>query len=333
MKKSLQYICLFLLIAQNLMASGTKPYIRISQVPKRFNSYGSFLQYYSIKALNGVDSANLFYRNEFKKAAENYTDYLPLTGGTLTGSLIGTTADFTGAISIGSAAVSNGFIKSAEGIYFNSDYDASGAAPIVFGTGRSGFSGGTEWGRFTTVGAFTVNSTITATAFIGNASSASALQTARTINGVSFDGSANVNIINGTGFVKASGSTLSYDNSSYLTTSSASTTYLPFSGGTLTGSLVGTNANFTGALSIGSACVTNGFINSSEGIYFNTDYDGSGAGHIVFGTARSGFTGGSEWMRITEGNVGIGTNSPLEKLSVNGNISAKKNHRNPIRME
>ena len=36
--------------------------------------------------------------------------------------------------------------------------------------------------------------------------------------------------INGTGFVKASGTTISYDNSTYLTTSSATSTYVPYSG-------------------------------------------------------------------------------------------------------
>lgn len=48
-----------------------------------------------------------------------------------------------------------------------------------------------------------------------------ALKTARTIQGVSFDGTANINPINGTGYVKASGTSLSYDNSTFLTTSTA----------------------------------------------------------------------------------------------------------------
>jgi hypothetical protein len=48
------------------------------------------------------------------------------------------------------------------------------------------------------------------------------------------------NILNGTGFVKASGPNITYDNSSYLTTSSAASTYLPLTGGTLTGALNGT---------------------------------------------------------------------------------------------
>ncbi len=44
--------------------------------------------------------------------------------------------------------------------------------------------------------------------------------------------------LSGTGFVKISGSTISYDNSTYLTSSSAASTYLALSGGTLTGPLI-----------------------------------------------------------------------------------------------
>ena len=56
--------------------------------------------------------------------------------------------------------------------------------------------------------------------------------------------------LNGTGFVKISGTTISYDNSTYLTTASAASTYLPLAGGTLTGALGGTSASFTGKLSV-----------------------------------------------------------------------------------
>lgn len=45
------------------------------------------------------------------------------------------------------------------------------------------------------------------------------------------------NQLSGNGFVKASGTSISYDNSTYLTTSAAASTYLPLSGGTLTGVL------------------------------------------------------------------------------------------------
>lgn len=77
----------------------------------------------------------------------------------------------------------------------------------------SGTSSGTNTGDQTTV--------------TGNAGTATALQTPRNIQGVAFDGTANIDPINGTGFVKVTGTTLSYDNSTYLTTASAASTYQP----------------------------------------------------------------------------------------------------------
>lgn len=47
--------------------------------------------------------------------------------------------------------------------------------------------------------------------------SAATLTTPRNIQGISFNGSSNIDIINGTGFVKSSGTVLSYDNSNYIT--------------------------------------------------------------------------------------------------------------------
>jgi hypothetical protein len=59
------------------------------------------------------------------------------------------------------------------------------------------------------------------------------------------------NTLSGTGFVKASGTSITYDNSSYLTTGTAASTYLPLTGGTLTGSLNGTTGIFTTRLGVG----------------------------------------------------------------------------------
>jgi hypothetical protein len=53
------------------------------------------------------------------------------------------------------------------------------------------------------------------------------------------------NTLNGTGFVKASGTNITYDNSSYLRTGLADSTYLKLTGGTLTGAL---NVNATSTL-------------------------------------------------------------------------------------
>jgi hypothetical protein len=52
------------------------------------------------------------------------------------------------------------------------------------------------------------------------------------------------NTLNGLGFVKASGTNITYDNSSYLRTGLADSTYLKLTGGTLTGGLTGTTAEF-----------------------------------------------------------------------------------------
>lgn len=55
--------------------------------------------------------------------------------------------------------------------------------------------------------------------------------------------------LSGTGFVKASGTTISYDNSTYLTTGDAASTYLALTGGTLTGSITATSFVKTGGTS------------------------------------------------------------------------------------
>ena len=62
--------------------------------------------------------------------------------------------------------------------------------------------------------------------------------------------------INGTGFVKASGTTISYDNSTYLTTATAASTYVPYSGA-------------TGSVTLGSNSFTAGAITSSGTITSN----------------------------------------------------------------
>lgn len=55
--------------------------------------------------------------------------------------------------------------------------------------------------------------------------------------------------LNGTGFVKISGTTISYDNSTYATTAALGN-YLPLAGGTLTGALAGTSATFNSGISM-----------------------------------------------------------------------------------
>jgi hypothetical protein len=159
--------------------------------------------------------------------------------------------------------------------------------------------------------------------------------------------------LNGTGFVKISGTTISYDNSTYLTTSSAASTYLPLAGGTLTGPLNGTSATFSGNIAVGSTfsawgspfAITqypygsySGGTTSGAWVGGNNNYyDGSvykyalsdyatlltqGGGDFYIRTAPSGIAGNTitwtERFRVTNtGNVGIGTSSPGAIFDIN----------------
>jgi hypothetical protein len=113
--------------------------------------------------------------------------------------------------------------------------------------------------------------------------------------------------LNGTGFVKASGTTISYDNSTYLTTSAASSTYLPLAGGTLTGALGGTSATFSGALTFangGANYLYGGALRVlySNGTNTNNIYSGGVNGLRVINQADT-----IALMQITDsGNLGLG---------------------------
>lgn len=133
---------------------------------------------------------------------------LPLSGGTLTGRLAVDVAN--GGIELGkSDAANTPFVDFHSGAT-NCDYDSR-----ILANGGTGVSGAgaltyTASGGHTFVGKIIASGGINAP-ITGNASTATTLQTARTINGVSFNGSANITVADGT--------------------------KLPLSGGTLTGGL------------------------------------------------------------------------------------------------
>jgi hypothetical protein len=100
---------------------------------------------------------------------------------------------------------------------------------------------------------------------------------------------------------------------------------------TLTGALSGTSASFSsnltayGTLLIGQTGVTNGIINSNDGMYFNIDADASGSTpEFAFGKGRSGTSGGTTFLTITNsGNLGLGVTpsawySTMKAITVQG---------------
>ena len=141
--------------------------------------------------------------------------------------------------------------------------------------------------------------------------------------------------LSGTGFVKISGSTISYDNSTYLTTSAASSTYLPLSGGTLSGALTIGVAAGTG-LDVASDLVifraSTGFgsprqitLAAGNGPTTYLEAKGYGANYITdFGirTYNSSGTAFEVFFATSAGDVGIGNTAPAAKLDVNGTIKA-----------
>ena len=103
--------------------------------------------------------------------------------------------------------------------------------------------------------------------------------------------------INGTGFVKASGTTLSYDNSTYLTTASAATTYLKLdaSNDPITNTLHIAGGKYlmfnTSTSYIGCNGNTNININSDGSTTFNYQISGTSASFSSTVTATTSFNG------------------------------------------
>jgi hypothetical protein len=104
--------------------------------------------------------------------------------------------------------------------------------------------------------------------------------------------------------LKADGSV---DSNTYLTTSAASSTYLPLAGGTLTGALSGTSATFSGNLNLQGAVTRNiNFYDSSNtNINAQIQYDqiASNSGQLLFGTNNAGTFA----TRLTIANTGAAT--------------------------
>jgi hypothetical protein len=144
----------------------------------------------------------------------NGADYLPLTGGTLTGTLIGTRAEFTTSTLVDGVLVNNGSGRGIRivnagagyGLIINNE-TASSAIPFLIQ------KSGVDKIYFTDAGAGNFTSSLTASSFIKSGGTSAQ-------------------------FLKANGSV-------------DSNTYLPTTGGTMTGALFGDSASFSGYVGFG----------------------------------------------------------------------------------
>lgn len=187
------------------------------------------------------------------------------------------TAVTTATIVAGSTTAAVTFNNSGAGASSGITFDGSIARTISYNTIGAASSTATFTLGSTSIALGSTTTTIagltsvTSTSFVGtltgNASTTTILATSRNIQGIAFNGSASIDIINGTGFIKATGTTLSYDNSTYLTTSSAASTYLPLAGGTMSGDInMNSSISITnvGAITFGGASAI--YYNVSNGL-------------------------------------------------------------------
>ena len=133
--------------------------------------------------------------------------------------------------------------------------------------------------------------------------------------------------LSGTGFVKISGTTISYDNSTYLTTSAAASTYLALAGGTLTGPLNGTSANFSGDLTLTGTnprfYLTDSdnnpdyFISNTDGTFTIYDVTSSTA-RLTIGTTGNGTFGGN----LTVGQIIRSGGTSAQFLKADGSVDS-----------
>jgi len=117
--------------------------------------------------------------------------------------------------------------------------------------------------------------------------------------------------LNGTGFVKISGTTISYDNTSYL----------PLGGGTLTGGLSGTTATFSGILTtpqVKAATSAGLSINANSGTQV-ADFGAGGSANITFFGGLSG-TSASFSSSVTASSLIKSGGTSAQILAADGSV-------------
>lgn len=130
--------------------------------------------------------------------------------------------------------------------------------------------------------------------------------------------------LNGTGFVKIVGTTISYDNSTYYLASNPSA-YIALTGLSATAPLAYNNT--TGGFSISQAGVSgNGYLTSTDWNTFNSKMQGGGltAGKVPFATGIASL--GDTNLNYNGGFFGFGTAASTYRIDVSGDVNVTGNY-------
>jgi hypothetical protein len=198
--------------------------------------------------------------------------------------------------------------------------DVTGSTVLTLATVNSNIG---TFGSSLSVPSFTVNAKGLITGVSGNTIPTSNSTTLGLLSSTDWNTFNNKqDSLNGTGFVKVSGTTITYDNSTYLTTSSASSTYAPIASPSFTGNI---NIASTGSLNINADASPTEYQRFKWYIYNPNGYTiGANSKLVLQTTRRSGVIGIFNPIVIDQGNVGINVsdldNEPSKTLTVGGDI-------------
>lgn len=191
-----------------------------------------------VQGVSSATSANTFYSDGVWKrnSANGYIELYRPTDTVLVGSLTASKVVFTDAgkvLSSTGPGASTDFIKG-DGSLDSSTYLTTSSASSTY-IPYTGSSTNIDFNAKSLKNFFISKTSDTTAKFTFDVGSLST-GTTRTFTvpdrSFTFDNITTSTTSNGTGFVKANGSVISFDNSTYLTTSSASSTYVPYTGAT-----------------------------------------------------------------------------------------------------
>jgi hypothetical protein len=310
------------------------------QTSRLFRSYSSLLQYASIRAIKGIDSANAFYKKEMDARMRMFTDYLPLTGGTLVGQLqinygsdnnvfIAGSVNGNGRFNIGTDASANVYVRTTNSVDLRMGVGTYDNIVLKDG-GNVGIGTNSPTASLHITAPFTANQYATQIGFSGVAGFTERLTSTSGQPYVTYtfnNGNVGIGVDSlPSGRLEVKNTSGGHTPSNYLqltgtTTDNSNYPGISFKGGALAVTypkITLGNGGLSLALHGG-----NGYGAHPIQMSINLASNDSGYSSITF-EKNNGATITTLMALKDNGNVGIGTTSPSEKLSVNGNISAKK---------